>query len=102
MKAFIVDRYKSKDVGRIGEIPEPEVRENDVLVEVHAAGVYQLDSKIADGEFKLILPYKTPFVLGQFIPFHASKRKTVKRDHFADRFRHHTSSCGQGLSIRIG
>jgi len=64
MKAFIVDRYKSKDFGRIGEIPEPEVRENDMLVEVHAAGVNQLDSKIADGEFKLILPYKTPSVLG--------------------------------------
>jgi NADPH:quinone reductase-like Zn-dependent oxidoreductase len=64
MKAFIVDRYKSKDVGRIGEMPEPEVRESDVLVEVHAAGLNVLDLKIASGEFKLILPYKTPFVLG--------------------------------------
>jgi NADPH:quinone reductase-like Zn-dependent oxidoreductase len=64
MKAFIVDRYKSKDVGRIGDIPEPEVRESDVLVEVHAAGLNVLDLKIASGEFKLILPYKPPFVLG--------------------------------------
>lgn len=64
MKAFIVERYKSKDVGRIGEMPEPEVRENDVLVQIHAAGVNPLDSKIASGEFKLMLPYKTPFVLG--------------------------------------
>jgi len=64
MKAFIVDRYKSKDVGRIGEMPEPEVRASDVLVEVHAAGLNVLDLKIAGGEFKLILPYKTPFVLG--------------------------------------
>jgi NADPH:quinone reductase-like Zn-dependent oxidoreductase len=64
MKAFIVDRYKSKDIGRIGEMPDPEVRENDVLVQVHAAGVNALDNKIAGGEFKLILHYKTPFVLG--------------------------------------
>jgi len=64
MKAFIVDRYKSKDVGRIGEVPEPEVRESDVLVGIHAAGLNVLDLKIASGEFKLILPYKTPFVLG--------------------------------------
>jgi NADPH:quinone reductase-like Zn-dependent oxidoreductase len=64
MKAFTVDRYKSKDVGLIGDVPEPEVRESDVLVQVHAAGLNVLDLKIASGEFKLILPYKTPFVLG--------------------------------------
>jgi len=34
------------------------------VVQVHAAGVNQLDSKIRDGEFKLILPYKPPFRLG--------------------------------------
>lgn len=64
MKAFIVDRYKNKDVGRIGEVPDPELRENDVLVQVHAAGLNVLDLKIASGELKLVLPYKTPFVLG--------------------------------------
>ena len=64
MKALIIDRYKSKDGGRLGEIPIPELREDDVLVQVHAAGVNALDNKIRDGEFKLILPYKTPFVLG--------------------------------------
>jgi NADPH:quinone reductase-like Zn-dependent oxidoreductase len=35
-----------------------------VLVQVHAAGVNLLDSKIRSGEFKLILPYRPPFVLG--------------------------------------
>ena len=34
------------------------------LVQVHAAGVNLLDSKIRDGEFKLILPYRLPLVLG--------------------------------------
>ena len=37
-------------------MPEPEVREDDVVVQIHAAGVNALDSKIRDGEFKLILP----------------------------------------------
>ena len=64
MRAFVVDRYASKDGLRLGEHPEPEVRENDVLVRVHAAGVNLLDSKIRDGEFKLILPYRLPLVLG--------------------------------------
>jgi len=64
MKAFIVERYGTRDGGRIGEVPDPEVREDDVLVQVHAAGVNLLDSKIRDGEFKLILPYRLPLILG--------------------------------------
>jgi alcohol dehydrogenase len=64
VKAFIVDRYSGKDHMRHGEVPEPELRDNDVLVEVHAAGVNLLDSKIKSGEFKLILPYRMPLVLG--------------------------------------
>lgn len=64
MKAFILDRYGSKVALRAGDAAEPEVREDDVLVEVHAAGVNLLDSKLRSGEFKLILPYRPPFVLG--------------------------------------
>ncbi len=40
------------------------MRDDEVLVEVHAAGVNLLDSKIRDGEFKLILPYRLPLILG--------------------------------------
>jgi NADPH:quinone reductase-like Zn-dependent oxidoreductase len=64
MKAFIVDRYGRGGTLRAGDVPEPEVREHDVLVQVHAAGVNALDAKIRDGEFKLILPYRRPFALG--------------------------------------
>jgi len=64
MKAFIVDRYGSADRVRSGEVPDPEMRDDDVLIEVHAAGVNPLDSKIRDGEFKLILPYRLPLILG--------------------------------------
>src|SRR5438094_5836289 len=64
MKAFVVDRYKSKSAVRLREMPEPEVRHDDVLVQVHAASLNQLDSKIRDGEVKLILPYRLPLILG--------------------------------------
>src|SRR5437588_1603664 len=64
VKAFILDRYGSSDSVWFGEMPAPEVRANDVLVQVHAAGVNLLDSKIRDGEFKLFLPYRLPIVLG--------------------------------------
>lgn len=64
MKAFTLDRYGSKVALRAGEVADPEVREDDVLVQIHAAGVNVLDSKLRSGEFKLILPYRPPFVLG--------------------------------------
>jgi len=64
MKAFILDRYGSRSTLRAGEIADPEVGDDDVLVQVHAAGVNVLDSKLRRGEFKLILPYRVPFVLG--------------------------------------
>ncbi len=64
MKAFIVDRYGRADSLRAGEMPEPELREDDVLVQVHAAGVNMLDNKIRAGEFKLILPFRLPLILG--------------------------------------
>jgi NADPH:quinone reductase-like Zn-dependent oxidoreductase len=64
MKAFIVERYGRKGGGRLADMPEPELRDDDVLVRVHAAGVNLLDSKIRSGEFKLILPYRLPLILG--------------------------------------
>ena len=64
MKAFIVDRYGSTDGLRAGEMPDPQLREDDVLIQIHAAGVNPLDSKIRDGAFKLILPYRLPLILG--------------------------------------
>jgi NADPH:quinone reductase-like Zn-dependent oxidoreductase len=64
VRAFTVDRYGNKGNVRIAEMPEPPLRENDVLVQVHAASVNPLDSKIRDGEFKLILPYRLPLILG--------------------------------------
>src|SRR2546427_7477857 len=64
MKAFVVERYGKNDSIRFVEMPEPELRDADVLVRVHAAGVNVLDSKIRAGEFKLILPYRLPLILG--------------------------------------
>src|SRR3954469_14023845 len=64
MKAFILDRYGSADCVRAGDMPEPELQEDDVLVRIHAAGVNLLDSKIRNGEFKRILPYRLPLILG--------------------------------------
>ena len=64
MKAFVLERYGKGGALRSVEMPIPELRDDEVLVEVHAAGVNVLDAKIRNGEFKLILPYRLPLVLG--------------------------------------
>jgi NADPH:quinone reductase-like Zn-dependent oxidoreductase len=64
MKAFILDRYGSAAGVRLGDMPEPEPRDDDVVVQIHAAGVNLLDSKIRNGEFTRILPYRLPLILG--------------------------------------
>ena len=64
MKAFILDRYGKDRRLRFGDVPTPELRDRDILVQVHAAGVNPLDTKIRDGVFKRILPYRLPLVPG--------------------------------------
>jgi NADPH:quinone reductase-like Zn-dependent oxidoreductase len=64
MKALVLDRYGKNRALQPADRPSPELRDDEVLVQVHAAGVNLLDSKIRNGEFKLILPYHLPLVLG--------------------------------------
>ena len=64
MKAFTVDRYGKNSTLRLADLPAPELRDDEVLVQVHAAGVNLVDAKVRNGEFKLLLPYRLPFVLG--------------------------------------
>jgi NADPH:quinone reductase-like Zn-dependent oxidoreductase len=62
MRAFVVNEYKGPL--QQADVPEPTVGEGDVLVQVRAAGLNPLDEKIRAGEFKQILPYKLPLILG--------------------------------------
>ncbi|MFG2370235.1 NADP-dependent oxidoreductase [Streptomyces sp. NPDC048504] len=64
MRAFTVERYGGKAGVRVGDVPDPEVGAEDVLVRIHAASINPLDRMIRDGEMKVVLPYKVPFVLG--------------------------------------
>jgi NADPH:quinone reductase-like Zn-dependent oxidoreductase len=62
MRAFVVTRYKAPL--ELADVPEPTVGARDVLVQVQAAGLNALDEKIRMGEFKQILPYRLPLILG--------------------------------------
>lgn len=64
MKAFTITKYSKKETLHLTEVQQPIAKENEVLVQIHAAGVNLLDSMIKKGEFKLFLPYKTPLING--------------------------------------
>jgi NADPH:quinone reductase-like Zn-dependent oxidoreductase len=63
MKAYVVERY-GKDSVRAADVPEPQVGARDVLVRVSAVSINPLDKMVRNGEFKQLLKYKPPFVLG--------------------------------------
>lgn len=85
MKVFIINKYSKKGGLQLADMPLPEVKENDVLVEVHASGLNLLDSKIKTGEFKMILPYKLPLILGHDVAGVITKvGKNVKKFKVGD------------------
>jgi NADPH:quinone reductase-like Zn-dependent oxidoreductase len=63
MKAFVVEKY-GQDGPRALGVPEPIVGRRDVLVRVVAASINSLDKMTRNGEFKQLIKYKPPFVLG--------------------------------------
>jgi NADPH:quinone reductase-like Zn-dependent oxidoreductase len=64
MKAFALTRYgKTNSVAAV-ERAQPDVGDDDVLVQIHAASINPLDLKIRNGELKPLLPYTLPIVLG--------------------------------------
>lgn len=64
MKAYTINRYSKEDKLQLVEVAEPVIKENEVLVQVHSASINPLDVKLKSGEFKLLLPYKFPLILG--------------------------------------
>jgi NADPH:quinone reductase-like Zn-dependent oxidoreductase len=67
MKAFIIKGYSKNNALQLVDLPGPLIKENEILVQIHAAGVNQLDGKIKAGTFRLLLPYKFPLILGHDI-----------------------------------
>lgn len=63
MRAFVVEKY-GKEGLRSATIPEPAVGPRDVLVRVSAASINPLDKMVRNGEFRQLLKYERPFVLG--------------------------------------
>lgn len=64
MKALTFKRYgKSPEIG-FAQVPRPELKPNEILVEVHAAGINPIDNMITTGIFKPILRFELPAIMG--------------------------------------
>ena len=79
MKAFVVEHY-GEDGLHAADVPEPQVGDGDVLVKVSAASVNPLDKMVRNGEFKRLLKYRTPFVLGHDVAGVVTRVGSAVRD----------------------
>lgn len=64
MKALVFTRYAKADNITFSEIPKPILKPNELLVEVHAAGLNPIDTMIPKGSFKPLLKFSLPATLG--------------------------------------
>ncbi len=64
MKAFVVKRYGRKEKFHLTEMVKPDISDNEVLVQINATAINMLDAMVRNGEFKVFLNYRTPFVAG--------------------------------------
>jgi NADPH:quinone reductase-like Zn-dependent oxidoreductase len=64
MRAIVMTGYGGKDVIASIQLPEPSLGDDQVLVEVAAAGLNPVDLKIRAGVFKRIRRYRFPQIMG--------------------------------------
>ena len=64
MKALVLKRYGGLDQVAFADIPRPALKPDEILVQVHAAGLNPIDCAIPKGTFKPILRFQLPATLG--------------------------------------
>ena len=64
MKALIFKRYGGPDQVMLADIPRAVPKPDEILVQVHAAGLNPVDNKIREGKMKPLLRFQLPATLG--------------------------------------
>lgn len=64
MRAVVINEYGNKDVLVEQELPKPEIKANQVLVEVYATSINPIDWKLRAGYLKAMLDWTFPIILG--------------------------------------
>ncbi|MGG0509124.1 NADP-dependent oxidoreductase [Priestia megaterium] len=63
MKAMVIQKYGDVPLQLVNR-PLPDVGDNEVLAEIHAASINPIDFKIRDGKTRMLLKYEMPLILG--------------------------------------
>lgn len=64
MQALTFKRYgKSPEIG-FSQVPRPTLKPDELMIQVHAAGINPVDNIIPTGAFKAVLHFKLPATLG--------------------------------------
>jgi NADPH:quinone reductase-like Zn-dependent oxidoreductase len=64
MKALVLKRYGGADPLAFTDVPRPTIKPDEMLVQVHAAGLNPIDYMISKGMFKPILKFQLPATMG--------------------------------------
>jgi len=64
MKAIVIEEYGGKEELKLRELDKPEIKENQVLIEMFATSINPIDWKIRQGYLKDMVPFKFPIILG--------------------------------------
>ena len=64
MKALTFKRYGKTPEIEFADVPCPELKPDELLVQVHAAGVNPIDNMIPTGLFKMVVKFQLPATLG--------------------------------------
>jgi NADPH:quinone reductase-like Zn-dependent oxidoreductase len=64
MQALILTAYGKAGALALAEVARPTVAPGEILVRVHAAGINPVDNAIVKGEFKPLLKFALPAVMG--------------------------------------
>lgn len=98
MKAAILDRYDKNGTTLVVKgVPTPEPGPHEVLVRVHTAAVNPLDNMVIRGDVRLIVPYRTPLVMGNEF-----SGTVVRAGAAADRFKPGDRVYGRMPLAKIG
>jgi NADPH:quinone reductase-like Zn-dependent oxidoreductase len=64
MKALIFSKYAKRDNVMLADRPRPVPKPDEILVQVHAAGLNPIDNMVPKGIFKPMLKFQLPATLG--------------------------------------
>ncbi len=64
MKALVLKRYGDANQIAFADLPRPVPKADEILVQVHAAGLNPIDNMIPKGIFKPIMRFRLPATLG--------------------------------------